>query len=72
MFKKVVTLKGDREQTIYTFGKKTWLKPNDLTLLRFYNIPYDKCVVENKSGYPFLKTEVALNEKIEKTPTWDL
>ena len=72
LFKKVVTLKGDREQTIYTFGKKTWLTPNDLTLLRFYNIPYDKCVVENKSGYPFLKTEVVLNEKIEKTPTWDL
>ena len=72
LFKKVVTLKGDREQTIYTFGKKEWSKTNDLTLLRFYNIPYDKCVVENKSGYPFLKTEVALNEKIEKTPTWDL
>ena len=71
LFKKVVTLKGDREQTIYTFGKKTWLKPNDLTLLRFYNIPYDKCVVENKSGYPFLKTERTL-ELIEKTPTWDL
>jgi hypothetical protein len=55
LFSKVVTLKGDREQTIYTFGKKNWLKPNDLTLLRFFNIPYDKCVVENKSGYPFLK-----------------
>jgi hypothetical protein len=58
LFKKVVTLKGDREQTIYTFGKKEWSKTNDLTLLRFYNIPYDKCVVENKSGYPFLKTDV--------------
>ena len=72
LFSKVVTLKGDRQSTIYTFGKKEWSKTNDLTLLRFYNIPYDKCVVENKSGYPFLKTEVALNEKIEKTPTWDL
>ena len=72
LFKKVVTLKGDREQTIYTFGKKPWLKPNDLTLLRFYNIPYVKVVIESKNGYPFLKTEVALNEKIEKTPTWDL
>ena len=74
MFKKVVTLKGDREQTIYTFGKKEWSKTNDLTLLRFYNIPYGKCVVENKSGYPFLKTEVALDEEINvnKTPTWDL
>ena len=57
LFKKDVTLKGDREQTIYTFGKKEWSKTNDLTLLRFYNIPYDKCVVENKSGYPFLKTD---------------
>ena len=73
LFSKVVTLKGDRQSTIYTFGKKQWSKTNDLTLLRFYNIPYDKCVVENKSGYPFLKTEVALNEQIkEKTPTWDL
>lgn len=58
LFKKVVTLKGDREQTIYTFGKKEWSKTNDLTLLRFYNIPYNKCVIENKSGYPFLKTDV--------------
>ena len=49
LFKKDVTLKGDREQTIYTFGKKEWSKTNDLTLLRFYNIPYDKCVVENNS-----------------------
>jgi len=67
LFSKVVTLKGDREQTIYTFGKKEWSKPlqgpnyniptNDLTLLRFYNIPYDKVVIENKSGYPFLKTD---------------
>ena len=73
LFSKVVTLKGDRQSTIYTFGKKEWSRTNGLTLLRFYNIPYDKCVVENKSGYPFLKTEVALNEKIkEKTPTWDL
>ena len=54
------------------FGKKEWSKTNDLTLLRFCNIPYDKCVVENKSGYPFLKTEVKLDEKREKTPTWDL
>ena len=58
LFSKVVTLKGDREQTIYTFGKKEWSRTNDLTLLRFYNIPYDKCVIENKSGYPFLKTDV--------------
>jgi len=58
LFKKVVTLKGDREQTIYMFGKKEWSKTNDLTLLRFYNIPYDKVVVENSSGYPFLKTDV--------------
>ena len=77
LFKKVVTLKGDREQTIYTFGKREWNKynvvTNGLTLLRFYNIPYDKCVVENKSGYPFLKTEVTLNEEIkQKTTTWDL
>ena len=72
LFKKMVTLKGDRAHTIYTFGKKEWSRTNDLTLLRFYNIPYDKCVVENKSGYPFLKTEVTVNEKIEKTPTWDL
>ena len=73
LFSKVVTLKGDRQSTIYTFGKKEWSRTNDLTLLRFYNIPYDKCVVENKSGYPFLKTEVKVNEKIkEKTPTWDL
>ena len=57
LFKKMVTLKGDRARTIYTFGKKNWRR-NDLTLLRFYNIPYDKCVVENKSGYPFLKTDV--------------
>lgn len=71
LFKKMVTLKGDRARTIYTFGKKNWRR-NDLTLLRFYNIPYDKCVVENKSGYPFLKTEVVLDEQIEKTPTWDL
>ena len=73
LFSKVVTLKGDRQSTIYTFGKKEWSRTNNLTLLRFYNIPYDKCVVENESGYPFLKTEVMLNEKIkEKTPTWDL
>ena len=57
LFSKVVTLKGDREQTIYTFGKKEWSKTNDLTLLRLYNIPYDKCVVENNGGYPFLKTD---------------
>ncbi len=55
LFKQVVTLKGDREQTIYTFGKKEWSKRNNHKLLRFYNIPYSKCVVENKSGYPFLK-----------------
>jgi len=74
LFKKMVTLKGDRARTIYMFGKKEWSRTNDLTLLRFYNIPYDKCVVENKSGYPFLKTEVALDEEINvnKTPTWDL
>ena len=73
LFSKVVTLKGDRQSTIYTFGKKEWSRTNGLTLLRFYNIPYDKCVVENSSGYPFLKTEVKVNEKIkEKTPTWDL
>ena len=58
LFKKMVTLKGDRAQTIYMIGKKEWSRTNDLTLLRFYNIPYDKCVVENKSGYPFLKTDV--------------
>ena len=67
LFSKVVTLKGDRQSTIYTFGKKEWSKTNDLTLLRFCNIPYDKCVVENKSGYPFLKTEVTLDEE---TPSW--
>ena len=67
LFSKVVTLKGDREQTIYTFGKKEWSKTNDLTLLRFCNIPYDKVVIESKSGYPFLKTEVALDEE---TPSW--
>ncbi len=77
LFSKVVTLKGDRQSTIYMFGKKEWNKypfsSTDLTLLRFYNIPYDKCVVENKSGYPFLRNEVALNEEIKgKTPTWDL
>tara|TARA_R100001443_G_scaffold116688_3_gene138069 strand:+ start:2089 stop:2646 length:558 start_codon:yes stop_codon:yes gene_type:complete len=58
LFKKMVTLKGDREQTIYTFGKKEWSKTNDLTLLSFLDIPYDKCVIENSSGYPFLKTDV--------------
>jgi hypothetical protein len=77
LFKKMVTLKGDRARTIYTFGKKEWSRTNDLTLLRFYNIPYDKCVVENSSGYPFLKTEVVLDEQIDekinnKTTTWDL
>ena len=80
LFSKVVTLKGDREQTIYTFGKKEWSKTNDLTLLRFYNIPYDKCVVENKSGYPFLKTDSPYTKEIIKkynkinnsTPKWDL
>mgnify|MGYP001170484028 CR=1 FL=1 len=73
LFKKMVTLKGDLARTWYMFGKKEWSRTNDLTLLRFYNIPYDKCVVENKSGYPFLKTEVTLNEEIkQKTPTWDL
>tara|TARA_B100001094_G_scaffold89811_1_gene85803 strand:+ start:3777 stop:4367 length:591 start_codon:yes stop_codon:yes gene_type:complete len=77
LFKKMVTLKGDRARTIYMFGKKEWSRTNDLTLLRFYNIPYDKCVVENKSGYPFLKTEVMLDEQIDekinnKTTTWDL
>jgi len=77
LFKKMVTLKGDRARTIYMFGKKEWSRTNDLTLLRFYNIPYDKCVVENKSGYPFLKTEVVLDEQIDekinnKTTTWDL
>tara|TARA_R110002020_G_scaffold469595_1_gene694722 strand:- start:439 stop:1080 length:642 start_codon:yes stop_codon:yes gene_type:complete len=63
LFSQVVTLKGNREQIIYTFGKKEWSKRNNHRLLRFYNIPYDKCVVENKSGYPFLKTEVNQNEK---------
>lgn len=77
LFKKMVTLKGDRARTIYMFGKKEWSRTNDLTLLRFYNIPYDKCVVENSSGYPFLKTEVVLDEQIDekinnKTTTWDL
>jgi len=77
LFKKMVTLKGDRARTIYMFGKKEWSRTNGLTLLRFYNIPYDKCVVENKSGYPFLKTEVVLDEQIDekinnKTTTWDL
>ena len=50
LFKKMVTLKGDRARTIYMFGKKEWSRTNDLTLLRFYNIPYDKCVVENSSS----------------------
>ena len=80
LFSKVVTLKGDREQTIYTFGKKEWSKTNDLTLLRFCNIPYDKCVVENKSGYPFLKTDSPYTKEIinkynkinNSTPKWDL
>ena len=88
LFSKVVTLKGDRQSTIYTFGKKEWNKypfsTNGLTLLRFYNIPYDKCVVENKSGYPFLKTDVgqvgvdaedSINKELQKqfkTPKWDL
>ena len=73
LFKRVVTLKGDREQIMYTFGKKEWIKRNNYRLLKFYNIPYDKCVVESKSGYPFLKTEVKLNHEIkEKTPKWDL
>ncbi len=58
LFSKVVTLKGDRQSTIYMFGKKEWSRTNDLTLLRFYNIPYDKVVIENNSGYPFLKTDV--------------
>lgn len=58
LFSKVVTLKGDRQSTIYIFGKKEWSRTNDLTLLRFFNIPYDKCVVENSSGFPLLKTDV--------------
>ena len=84
LFSKVVTLKGDRQSTIYTFGKKEWRRTNDLTLLRFYNIPYDKVVIENKSGYPFLKTEVgqvgvdamdSINKELQKqfkTTKWDL
>ena len=88
LFSKVITLKGDRQSTIYTFGKKEWNKypfsTNDLTLLRFYNIPYDKCVVENKSGYPFLRTGVgqvgvdamdSINKELQKefkTTKWDL
>ena len=85
LFKKVVTLKGDREQTIYTFGKKTWLEGidgvrDDLTLLRSCGIPNDKVVVESKNGYPFLKTDSPYTKEIIKkynkinnsTPKWDL
>ena len=72
LFSKVVTLKGDRQSTIYTFGKKEWSRTNDLTLLRFFNIPYNKCVFVDKYGYPFLKTKVTLNEKTKKTTIWDL
>ena len=56
LFKKVVTLKGDREQTIYTFGKKEWGKRNNNRLLRSCDIPHDKKVIESpKTGMPFLK-----------------
>mgnify|MGYP003633399151 CR=1 FL=1 len=88
LFSKVITLKGDRQSTIYTFGKKEWNKypfsTNSLTLLRFYNIPYDKVVIENKWGYPFLKTDVgqvgvdaedSINKELQKqfkTTKWDL
>ena len=55
LFSQVVTLKGDREQTIYTFGKKEWSKRNNHRLLRYCDIPGGKVVIEGKNGYPFLK-----------------
>jgi len=83
LFSKVVTLKGDRQSTIYMFGKKEWSRTNGLTLLRFYNIPYDKYVDENSSGFPLLKTEVdlgvdaedSINKELQKQfkiTKWDL
>jgi len=58
LLEKTITLKGNRQQTIYVFGKKGWRISADLKLLKYSDIPHDKKVIESpKTGVPFLKSK---------------